>query len=139
MISKSGHPYSHEMILFWNASVRCGFFIITTLLLHKIHTLLEREQENAQMDGLTGLINGRTFLEILQRHINLIGRIKRPITLAYIDVDNFKFINDEYGHAEGDQVLKTIGFTLKDHLRKTDIVARIGGDEFGKFVAPYGP
>jgi diguanylate cyclase (GGDEF)-like protein len=126
----SGHSYSHIMLVFWNASVRFGFFIITTSLLFEIHSLLERIQETAQKDALTELFNGRAFLEIVQRHINLLGRLKRPIALGYIDIDNFKMVNDTYGHSEGDRVLRTIGLTLKNCSRKSDISARIGGDEF---------
>lgn len=127
---KSGHPYSHRYIIFWNASIRCGFFILTTFLLQKIRVLLEREHELAQRDSLTQLFNGRSFLDIVQRHINLHCRLKKPLTLGCIDVDNFKMVNDAYGHAEGDRALKVIGLTLKKSLRKTDITARIGGDEF---------
>ena len=126
----SGHPYSHKMLVFWNASVRFGFFIVTTVMLQEIHALLERVQETAQKDGLTELFNRRFFQENVQWHINLLGRMKRPIALGYIDIDNFKMLNDTYGHSEGDRVLRSIGLTLKNCSRKSDIPARIGGDEF---------
>jgi diguanylate cyclase (GGDEF)-like protein len=57
-------------------------------------------------------------------------RYGRPITLIYIDVDNFKHLNDHYGHATGDELLKTIGMTLETSVRSTDMAARLGGDEF---------
>jgi diguanylate cyclase (GGDEF)-like protein len=62
--------------------------------------------------------------------INRSVRYKRPFTLAFIDVDNFKTINDTFGHTTGDIVLRAIAMSIKTHLRRTDIVARVGGDEF---------
>ena len=56
--------------------------------------------------------------------------IKHPFTLAYIDLDNFKTVNDQLGHATGDQVLRTVVSSVKKNIRRTDIVARLGGDEF---------
>ena len=62
--------------------------------------------------------------------INRSVRYKRPFTIAFIDVDNFKTINDTFGHTTGDTVLRIIAMNIKAHVRKTDIVARVGGDEF---------
>jgi diguanylate cyclase (GGDEF)-like protein len=65
-----------------------------------------------------------------QMEINRSFRYQRDFTLAFIDVDNFKNINDTFGHSEGDTVLRAIATKIKSHLRKTDIIARVGGDEF---------
>ena len=126
----SGHIYSHKAIQFWNAGVRLSFFLIISLLLARIQTTLKILQEMADTDGLTALMNGRAFRESTTKLLDFCRRIKSPITLAYIDLDNFKHINDAYGHTEGDQVLQTVSASLAKSVRSTDIVGRLGGDEF---------
>jgi diguanylate cyclase (GGDEF)-like protein/PAS domain S-box-containing protein len=96
----------------------------------KLQAALETEKNLSRVDFLTGIPNRRTFNEALSQEGKRSRRYGRPITLAYIDVDNFKFLNDHYGHATGDELLKMIGSTLEGSIRSTDIVARLGGDEF---------
>jgi diguanylate cyclase (GGDEF)-like protein len=75
-------------------------------------------------------VNSRVFYDLLQTEINRSQRYKDPFTIAYIDLDNFKTVNDDFGHTTGDQVLRFVVDQVKKHLRKTDVVARLGGDEF---------
>jgi len=82
-------------------------------------------------DNLTGLFNRRGFITICEKHLNLAKRQKRRLSLLYIDLDNFKLINDQLGHNEGDRALKDTADILQKSFRESDIVARIGGDEFG--------
>ena len=96
----------------------------------RLNRAMEHEKTLARTDFLTGALNARFFHEMAQMEINRSFRYKRHFTLAFIDVDNFKNINDTFGHTEGDTVLRTIATKIKSHLRKTDIVARVGGDEF---------
>ena len=84
----------------------------------------------ALTDPLTGLANRRFFLEQLERESARAKRYSQVFSIAYIDLDNFKQVNDTHGHAAGDELLKMIGLILKDNVRKADIVARMGGDEF---------
>jgi len=88
------------------------------------------EQKTAQTDGLTALLNGRAFRQGAQNLFDLCRRIGRSASLAYIDLDNFKAVNDSLGHTEGDLVLKVVGATLAQCVRSTDLVGRLGGDEF---------
>jgi len=113
----------------WNAIARLGFFLLPVFMI-RLNRALEREQELARTDFLTGVLNARFFHELAQMEIDRAVRYKRPFTIAFIDVDNFKAINDTFGHTEGDTVLQTIAMSIKSHLRRTDIVARVGGDEF---------
>jgi diguanylate cyclase (GGDEF)-like protein len=76
------------------------------------------------------MFNSRRFYERLEEEIARCLRTNRPFTLAYIDLDNFKTINDLHGHSVGDQVLAKVAEILKRNLRRTDVVARLGGDEF---------
>jgi diguanylate cyclase (GGDEF)-like protein len=131
----SGHPYSNPAIYYWNSIIRFGFFIIVTILLSALKQAHEHEKELARVDSLTGAVNARFFSELIQLEIERSQRYRRPFTLAYIDVDNFKAINDRFGHSVGDEVLYTIVKHAREHLRKTDIVARLGGDEFA-FLLP---
>ncbi len=85
----------------------------------------------ATTDFLTGIFNRLAFTEALTREYNRSKRYARPLTLAVIDVDHFKKINDAYGHSTGDAVLKQLAKTLHDALRSTDILGRLGGEEFG--------
>lgn len=81
-------------------------------------------------DGLTGLLNHTAIKEELAREVVRSGRLSTPLSLAMVDIDFFKKVNDTYGHAAGDRVLKSLARLLKQRLRETDIVGRYGGEEF---------
>lgn len=87
-------------------------------------------RELALRDDLTNLYNRRGFLMLGEQLLKLGERLKKNIILIYIDIDNMKWINDNLGHSEGDEVLKDVAHILKRTFRKSDILARIGGDEF---------
>jgi diguanylate cyclase (GGDEF)-like protein len=91
---------------------------------------LKREEELSSHDFLTGAVNSRYFFELAQREIRRMSREKRAFTLAYIDVDDFKTVNDSGGHRAGDILLRSIAVTIKRSVREIDIVGRLGGDEF---------
>lgn len=111
---------------FWNTAIRLGFFLLPTILLR----VVEQERCLARTDSLTGAFNNRYFIELLQREIDRSVRYRHFFTVAFIDTDNFKTINDTFGHAFGDSALQVAIKLMKKHLRKTDMVARVGGDEF---------
>ncbi len=87
-------------------------------------------EELSRRDSLTGLYNHRAFTEFLRRDLALAIRNSSPLCLVYIDVDDFKLVNDRHGHHEGDQVLKHFGWVLAAVSRESDIPCRYGGDEF---------
>lgn len=124
------HPYSHPLIPIWNTFIRLAFFVIITSLLSALRRAAEREKKLARTDYLTGAVNSRLFHELLQMEIDRTQRYERPFTLVYLDLDNFKTVNDQFGHSTGDQVLRTIVGYTQQHLRKVDVIARLGGDEF---------
>jgi diguanylate cyclase (GGDEF)-like protein len=124
------HPYSHYFIPVWNSFIRLSFFVIITFLLSKLRESLEREKEFASVDNLTGAYNPRFFYELVQMEINHFKRYIEPFSLVYIDLDNFKSVNDQFGHPAGDQALKKVVICCRKYLRKTDVIARLGGDEF---------
>lgn len=126
----AGQVYSHAVIPFWNGLVFLAFFMISAGLLDMVRARLYLEQQLARTDALTGILNSRAFVEHMGYIIALAKRDAAPITLAYIDLDNFKQINDEHGHSEGDSVLQAVGDTLRQSIRRTDAAARLGGDEF---------
>ncbi|MEC4985635.1 MAG: GGDEF domain-containing protein [Oscillatoria sp. PMC 1068.18] len=117
-------------IPYWNAFVRLGFFIIITYLLAKQKRAYNREKNFARSDSLTGTANRRFLFEMFEDEIKRNYRYRNPLTLAYLDVNNFKKVNDRYGHNKGDQLLCLIGTVLIRETRDTDVVARMGGDEF---------
>jgi len=125
----SGTRYSLEFAYIWNAIVRLGFFMLPVFII-RLNRAMEHEKALARTDFLTGALNARFFHELAQMEINRSVRYQRPFTIAFIDVDNFKAINDTFGHTEGDTVLRAIVESIRAHLRRTDIVARVGGDEF---------
>jgi len=89
-----------------------------------------------QTDTLTGLLNRRKAQQNLEHYLNLARRQQQPLSLALIDVDHFKKFNDEFGHAQGDEVLRALAQRLREWFRQEDVVARWGGEEF--LVAMYG-
>jgi diguanylate cyclase (GGDEF)-like protein len=127
----AGKLYSHPVIYVWNTLIGFGFFLVATFLLAALRTGLEHERELAHVDYLTGAINSRCFFDSVQTQIDRSKRDKDlPFTIVYIDIDNFKAVNDQFGHTTGDHVLQTIVTQARMGLRKTDMVARLGGDEF---------
>lgn len=92
--------------------------------------LFEKIQRQATTDGLTGLVNHKTFYEILEKELWRSRRHGGQISLIMVDVDNLKKINDEYGHRAGDKALKEISRKIKECIRQIDTAARYGGDEF---------
>jgi diguanylate cyclase (GGDEF)-like protein len=92
---------------------------------------IERQlEELARFDPLTGLPNRRQFEEKLNEHLLHSSRESRPYALMFLDIDHFKAINDTHGHGVGDAVLKHFGSCLQASVRRTDLVARLAGDEF---------
>jgi diguanylate cyclase (GGDEF)-like protein len=93
-------------------------------------TLNERLEELSVTDGLTGLYNHRHFWQILNDELSRVNRYKGELALVLLDIDNFKAVNDEFGHAVGDLLLQSIAKIIRETVRETDIVARYGGEEF---------
>lgn len=125
-------------VYIWNTFIVLAFFLIVVLLLSALRKALEHERELAQTDYLTGAVNPRFFFELLQMEIDRSLRYAHPFTIAYIDIDNFKAINDRFGHVTGDRVLCTMVERARQNLRKTDLVARLGGDEFALLLPETG-
>ena len=92
---------------------------------------LAAAEQLADYDALTPVFNRRAFIRELHRTLAEAERYKTPAVVLYIDLDGFKSLNDSYGHAAGDAVLTQIGRMLLDSVRETDVVGRLGGDEFG--------
>lgn len=114
----------------WNTFIRLGFFLTIAFLLSRLFTVLEHQREIAHTDYLTGALNSLFFYNVLQMEINRSQRYKNPFTIAYIDLDNLKTVNYEFGYATGDKVLCFVANQIKNSLRKVDVVARLGSDEF---------
>lgn len=92
----------------------------------------------ADRDGLTPVLNRRAFLRELQRAAAFVERYGREAAVVYVDLDGFKQVNDGFGHAVGDAVLVHVARLLRDHVRMSDVVGRLGGDEFGVILVETG-
>lgn len=99
-------------------------------LVFKIHELEVEMRKLATTDALTGLLNRDAIITRAEQLHQLAQRESQPFVMFMLDVDYFKSINDQYGHAAGDKVLKEFGLTLKQNSRGSDLVGRIGGEEF---------
>jgi diguanylate cyclase (GGDEF)-like protein len=126
------------LVYYWNVVVISGFYFIFAYLLSKIKIILKREKELARTDDITQVANGRAFFEIINQEIMRAHRYSRPFAVAYLDLDNFKAINDQFGHSVGNILLHTAAQAIQNQLRSTDIVARLGGDEFAILLPETG-
>jgi diguanylate cyclase (GGDEF)-like protein len=131
-----GLQYSSELTSLENSFLAI-FKDLFQSFLEKID-LIEKLRTHSIQDGMTGLYNHRFFMDFLLRQIKLGQRSGRTFSLILIDVDNFKAINDKYGHLSGDMMLKKIAAVLKECARTTDIVCRYGGDEFALILPDTG-
>lgn len=126
----SGQNVSSPFVGIWNTLIRFGFYAVVTILLTELRHALEEERLLANTDPLTGALNRRSFNEIAEKKMIHAEVNRRPYTMVYIDLDNFKTVNDALGHATGDLVLKTVVDAIHAQIRNTDFLARLGGDEF---------
>ena len=126
----AGNDFSSFLILILNTLVRLAFFFIILWLLLIIREKLKLEESLADTDPLTGLANRRFFQEQLEREYVRIHRYPEALTIVYLDLDNFKYVNDSMGHEAGDELLIIVSQTLSSHIRSSDFAARLGGDEF---------
>ena len=117
-------------LLCWNTLVRLTVFLTVVYLLNALKNSYERERKLARIDGLTQIYNRRYFLDTLNIESKRAIRYGRCLTLAYFDIDNFKSVNDRYGHSRGARLLVLVASTVKNNTRQTDLIARLGGDEF---------
>jgi diguanylate cyclase (GGDEF)-like protein len=114
-------------LVFLLVVVGIGFL---SLSIHRLNELQRDREQEAMHDALTGLPNRRYLSEWLAVALSAAKRSGRPLTLLFLDLDGFKGVNDHFGHAAGDRVLRSIGERLRQAMRKSDFVARLGGDEF---------
>jgi len=126
----TGHEYSHPLIGVWNGLVRLSIFVFGAVTLHRLHRLLNLERSLARTDSKTGVFNARAFTEALDAELVRSRRTGRPFALVFLDLDHFKALNDRFGHAAGDELLRELGHLLARSVRGNDVVGRLGGDEF---------
>lgn len=126
-------------VTIWACASRVGFFMMVVWLVSALHELYDQQRTLATTDELTGVANRRAMIAAIDREIARSGRARSAISLVYIDCDHFKLINDRYGHAAGDRLLRTIAHTLETTVRRADLVARLGGDEFAVLLPESGP
>jgi diguanylate cyclase (GGDEF)-like protein len=117
-------------IAYWNAVILLGLYVGATLILGELRTLYLRERDLSRIDYLTQLPNRRAFFEFAEVEISRAQRYNHPLTLVYLDIDEFKKVNDQYGHLVGDEVLRQVAASTQSGLRRSDLAARMGGDEF---------
>jgi len=122
--------YTSEWVPYWNITIRFGMFLLVSFLVSTVRRLLDEEENLADIDSLTRIFNRRAFIEKLSTELKRSQRYQGDFTLAFIDLDNFKSVNDQMGHHVGDEALIAVSKTMDTHTRHTDICARLGGDEF---------
>ena len=114
----------------WDVAVRFGAFLVVGYVVAARRRSLDREEQLARTDPLTGLANLRAFYELADAEIARARRYTHPFTAIYVDLNGFKAINERLGHTAGDGVLRAVARGIRDSVRATDLVARVGGDEF---------
>lgn len=120
--------YSYTPLV--NQSFRLTVFLFIVFLITRHKKILETQKELAMMDPLTEVANRRAFLQLARTEIDRSRRYNHPFSVMVIDIDDFKQINDHFGHHTGDRLLTVVVETIQHHVRAIDIVARFGGDEF---------
>jgi diguanylate cyclase (GGDEF)-like protein len=122
--------FSANWIPWANGVTRFAVYALIAYLTSSLREVLAREYDMARHDSLTGLLNRRSFFECGASETARARRYGHSLGIIFLDLDDFKQLNDKRGHEVGDQALKAVAFALSGTLRSTDAVARLGGDEF---------
>ena len=117
-------------VAYWDALILSTLYITAAFMIVQLKRLYERERDLSRIDPLTNIPNRRALHEAASQAKRVAERNRAPLSICYIDVDNFKAINDRFGHNTGDRVLAVAAATMAGALRPSDVVARMGGDEF---------
>ena len=134
----SGHVYSHWLIPYWNTVVRGIYFVVHVMLLAWLVDSLRRQQELSGRDALTGAASRGRFVESAGLELEKARRSRKPLTIGYIDLDNFKQVNDTLGHDAGDDLLRALVDVVQGSIRASDTIGRLGGDEFALLLPETG-
>lgn len=126
----AGAHYSSILVPIWNSLTRLGYFAFHVLLISSLLKSLEKIHRISVHDPLTDVANWRYFENNANSAIKKAVKERSEIALAYFDIDNFKSVNDTFGHNVGDQILVEITRTVREVLPVADSLARLGGDEF---------
>jgi diguanylate cyclase (GGDEF)-like protein len=134
-----GRPHTQPLVPYWNTAVRVGFYAVMVVILAKLKVALEHERNLSREDPTTEIANPRAFFEWGAKEVERARRFRRPITLLYVDCDDFKLVNDRDGHGVGDEVLREVAQAMQGAVRDVDFVARLGGDEFAVLLPETDP
>ena len=126
----AGFPAPRSSYPIWNTFMRFCVLATVGYTFSFFKQVLESEIQDARYDHLTGIANRREFLNVLETEINRSNHSQIPFSVAFLDLDNFKKLNDAAGHGAGDHALRAVGMALQQTCRKMDLPGRIGGDEF---------
>ena len=129
----------HPVDLYWNDIMDLVFFLVVSLLISALRHSLQREKLIANTDSLTKVPNMRRFYVFAEIELNRSARYQHPLTVIYLDIDNFKTVNDTMGHSAGNTLLRLVADTFIHNIRSVDMVARLGGDEFALLLPESGP
>lgn len=135
-------PSNHQLfgdMIYWNNLVRFGLFMSVSLVLAEMRHLYEEERTLSRVDHLTGIANRRAFLEAANAECERARRVPLPLTVAFLDLDGFKALNDRLGHSQGDAALVGVAKALSGSVRRVDFVGRMGGDEFALLLPTTDP
>ncbi len=126
----SGHIYSHISVRIWNTVMILGMFLFVAYSISAVKKLFLKEHEHADTDNLTGVASIKFFYEQARIEISRAVKHKLPLTLAYVDIVNLRYVNDTLGHIAGDYLLHEVAQIMRSTLRSTDIISRLGGAKF---------
>lgn len=134
----SGRQYPGAAYWVVNFFTQGSAFVVVALLVARLELRLQRERELSRTDALTGLLNSRAFHEAGAETLRVALRRGEPVTLACVDLDRFKQVNDTQGHDAGDRLLALIAGLLRNAVGARGLVARVGGDEFAVLLPGHG-
>ena len=123
-------PGMPTAVIVWTCCERVGMCLAMAWLVGALREMYNQQRTLASTDEVTGIANRRALMDIANRELARAARFRTPLSVIYLDADRFKSVNDQFGHGEGDRLLRVIADTLTTHCRKTDAFARLGGDEF---------